>query len=123
LVGSALSHLAKQPLLVRHLARHVGLLLLMCKEVLAVAATGKGEPAGWRPAGSLVLDSNSADATSAEHQARHDKLQQVRHDEPGGQQHDTCRISQNVQLNAAPKTVQQRATVEGGLSGGQQWRS
>jgi hypothetical protein len=48
LVGSALSHLAKQPLLVCHLARHVGLLLLMCKEVLAVATTSR-VAASWQP--------------------------------------------------------------------------
>eukprot|EP00775_Hariotina_reticulata_P010480 gene10480-10639_t len=74
LVGSARSHLAKQPLLVFHLARQAGLLQLMCREVLAVA---EASPTDLQPAGRQTQNSKSAGATSAEHQARHAKLQQA----------------------------------------------
>lgn len=75
LVDNAHTNLAKQPLLVCHLARQTGLLHLLCKEVLSLtteAATGDAPAADGSMMASMQLPDGGTQS-----RARHRKLQQV----------------------------------------------
>lgn len=76
LVTSARAHLAKQQLLVSHLARRSGLLYRLCEEVLVFRGSSTGSRPASAGAGGLCAGS-SQDAA----RARQERLQQVR--QPG----------------------------------------